>query len=466
MTITLAVQIYWNYWNFSNHESNVRSELKTVLDKSLDDYFTEKTKINVLKEEHEPKMEGVSKQRFIHIENNVVLDSHKHEASTILENLEDDGNNQVNIIVTDSTKVKKYHWKGDSVNIDLDISDSLFVKRIEELTAKVYLSLNNDTINFEHLSELVSKELQERDLGAIDFSLLIPEECCEEYEEGNYVMSESLLSSSASIVLMEFSNSNFEILSRSLFGIIVSFLVFLASLLAMLLLYNQVKRQKELSEIKDDLISNMTHEFKTPIATVKAALEALEKFNASNDKEMTARYLRSSQEQMDSLLGMVDKILDSSQMDSSNLVLDKKTIDLNALLKKISIALKGISEKQISMEIEEGLVLNGDSFLLERAFTNLLENALKYGGKEISVKAFSLNRTTIIEFSDNGPGIPKRYQDKVFEKFFRVPSGELHEVKGHGIGLYTSKKIVEEHGGTIDYLREKDKSIFKLSFGK
>jgi signal transduction histidine kinase len=220
-----------------------------------------------------------------------------------------------------------------------------------------------------------------------------------------------------------------------------------------------------LAEVKNDLISNITHEFKTPIATIGVALESISNFNAIEDKEKTKKYINMSAAQLDKLNIMVEKLLETATLDSDNLELNKESIDLvellNALVNRYKIQ---FPEKEFNTSFKvESLNSNIDVFHFENALNNILDNALKYGGDMISIDLATKEKSLDILISDNGNTLTKANKERIFEKFYRVPKGNTHDVKGFGIGLYYAKTIIDKHNGSIALELNNNLTTFKIT---
>ena len=226
-----------------------------------------------------------------------------------------------------------------------------------------------------------------------------------------------------------------------------------------------IKHQKQLAEVKNDLISNITHEFKTPIATISVAIESIKDFDIINDKDKTKKYLDMSGDQLSKLNLMVEKLLETATLDSDNLELNKEEINVTELLKSI------VNKHQFELvdktfpyiSSDEDVLLNVDLFHIENAINNVIDNAIKYGGNEISAEIKQTADWVEISILDNGSSLIKANKDKLFEKFYRVSKGNTHDVKGFGIGLYYSKKIIEKHHGTIALDLSTNTTCFKIS---
>ena len=218
--------------------------------------------------------------------------------------------------------------------------------------------------------------------------------------------------------------------------------------------------------MKNDLISNITHEFKTPIATISVVLEGLRNFNVTEDKEKTKNYLNISSDQLTKLNVMVEKLLETATLDSENLELSNEPVNVISLLNTIVDNYQMQTEtKTLSFDPrQEFLETRVDVFHFENAINNILDNAIKYGGNKIQVEVTQNAFSFTISISDNGNSLKKANKDQIFEKFYRVSKGNTHDIKGFGIGLYYTKKIVEKHEGTIQLELKKNHTTFKLTF--
>jgi len=238
----------------------------------------------------------------------------------------------------------------------------------------------------------------------------------------------------------------------------ILFSIFLVgiTLLSFLLLYRNLLRQQRLADLKNDFIGNITHELKTPIATVGVAIEALRSFNAANDPQRTREYLDISANELQRLSLLVDKVLKLSMFEKREVELKKESFDLNELLNEVINIMKLQFEKHqatVSIKTEgDNFTIEADRLHITSVLYNLFDNALKYGKENpvIEIKLSELPRDIIeLKIKDNGLGIAKEYQSKIFEKFFRVPMGNEHNIKGYGLGLSYVSEIVQRHMGFI-----------------
>src|SRR5436190_2600640 len=221
------------------------------------------------------------------------------------------------------------------------------------------------------------------------------------------------------------------------------------------LLYRNLQRQRKLAEIKNEFISNITHELKTPIATVGVAIEALRNFNAINDPQRTKEYLDISQNELQRLSLLVDKVLKLSMFEKKEIELKYELLDLKGVVDEVVSSMRLQIEKHhatVSVNTEGDTHLQGDRLHLLSVVFNLLDNALKYGNGNTAIKFDLKEKENAVELSvaDNGIGISQEYKDKVFEKFFRVPLGNTHNTKGYGLGLSYVSHVIQRHKGKIE----------------
>jgi two-component system, OmpR family, phosphate regulon sensor histidine kinase PhoR len=214
-------------------------------------------------------------------------------------------------------------------------------------------------------------------------------------------------------------------------------------------------RQKKLSMIKNDFINNMTHELKTPISTISLASQMLEDGSITNTPKTIEHISRVINQESKRLSFQVEKVLQMAVFNEGRLKLKFKEFDLNYTLQNVlnnfELRVKsknGVLHSELSTE---NALVKGDEVHITNVVFNLLDNAMKYsnGTPEITVATESKNDTVIISVSDNGIGIPKEHHTQIFDRFYRVPTGNVHNVKGFGLGLSYVKKIVDLHNGRI-----------------
>jgi two-component system phosphate regulon sensor histidine kinase PhoR len=243
---------------------------------------------------------------------------------------------------------------------------------------------------------------------------------------------------------------------KTLPSALFSLLVFGLTTLAFLLIFNNLRRQEKLSEQKNAFVGNLTHELKTPLTTVGVALEALRDFDVLRNPEQAREYLAISQLELDRLGLLVDKVLRISQLDSIAPVLRKEPLDLQQTVQQVLNALSlqiktAAADVQFNTDQQGPYEVSGDRLHLSGVVFNLIDNALKYRRDpcEIQVSLHKNSANVVLQVRDNGTGIAPEYLSKIFEKFFRVPTGNTHNVKGHGLGLSYAAQVLAHHGGSI-----------------
>lgn len=212
-------------------------------------------------------------------------------------------------------------------------------------------------------------------------------------------------------------------------------------------------RQKTLEEMKEDFTHNMTHELKTPIAVAYAANDAMLNFEI-NDKEKRRKYQYVIQEQLKQLGGLVEQILSMSMEQKRNFKLHKESIHIKELLDELIEQHKLKADKPVTFHTDiqpEDLTVNADRTHLYNIISNLIDNGVKYSddSAHISIRAEQNDEYTLLSVTDKGNGIPSDKLAHIFDKFYRIPTGNRHAVKGYGLGLYYVKTMVEQHKGRI-----------------
>ena len=215
-----------------------------------------------------------------------------------------------------------------------------------------------------------------------------------------------------------------------------------------------IMQQKRLSELQRDFINNMTHEFKTPISTINISANVITQPDILQDPQRLFKYGSFIKQENQRLNLLVEKVLQIARIEKGGVQLKKERIDLNSLIQTIADNFQRNLRPGTKMEISLGSgvhFISADILHLTNIFHNLTDNALKYAGEDPQIRIESRKEKdrVLILFSDNGPGIDPRYHKQVFHKFYRVPSGNTHDVKGFGLGLYYVKIICRAHNWNI-----------------
>ncbi|MBQ6156212.1 MAG: HAMP domain-containing histidine kinase [Bacteroidales bacterium] len=245
----------------------------------------------------------------------------------------------------------------------------------------------------------------------------------------------------------------FKRMSNIIILIVVFFVItFTVAFVALYSLY----RQKKTTEVTNDFINNVTHEFKTPIATISLACEVLADPTMLEDKDIRASYVEIINDENNRLKDMVTTVLETAQLRKGQIKMNVELLDMHELIQKVtdSFALLVNSSNgtlSVALNADQHQIF-GDRTHLTNTLTNLIENGIKYstGSPEILVNTISDGKHFIVSVSDKGIGIPQTALGKIFDNFYRVPHGNIHNVKGYGLGLGYVKKIVQLHHGRIE----------------
>ena len=250
-----------------------------------------------------------------------------------------------------------------------------------------------------------------------------------------------------------------ELVSITILSIIFTLIIIIAYSSAL----SQLIRQRQISEIKNDFINNMTHEFKTPIATINLALDAIRNPKIIDDKEKVLRYLQMIRDENKRMHAQVENVLRISKLEKKELDIEKESSNIE------DIIYDAIEHVNLILEDREGsitthfdaartsVLINDVHFT--NVIVNILENAIKYSPNtpKIDIYTENIKDMVLIKVKDNGLGMSKVAQKRIFEKFYREHTGDIHNVKGHGLGLAYVKRIVEDHNGQVYVESEKGK---------
>ena len=248
-------------------------------------------------------------------------------------------------------------------------------------------------------------------------------------------------------------------------------ILLLLSASALLFAYRSLNRQLALNKLRDDFIGNISHELKTPVSTVKIALEALHKYDIQKDPKVSGEYLKMAASEVARLEKLVGRVLHHDMLRNPSLGLQKEHCDLGGMVQRVLRTLE-IPIRETGAEItvlkkDKACLINVDPVYMEGVILNLLDNSLKYAGAEpeIEIQIGLDGSGTTLSVLDHGPGIPREFREQVFEKFFRVPAGDKHNVKGYGLGLNFASQVMAKHGGSISLKQNPaGGSIFLLHF--
>jgi two-component system, OmpR family, phosphate regulon sensor histidine kinase PhoR len=264
-----------------------------------------------------------------------------------------------------------------------------------------------------------------------------------------------------------FKNRDLYLLGQTLAPLIVSLLLVLLTAGCLWYMWRIIWRQKQLDDIKNDFINNMTHELKTPVAILKTTHEALYKFGGIDDKEKALRYLKANHEELDKLEKNIERILDITSYERGARQTSLQAVNVHLLIG--NIVKRFSANEQVHIRFQHHLADNiqTDAAALESILLNLIDNAIKYNdkaNKEVIIIADNIPDGWRLSVQDNGPGISAKEQAFIFDKFYRIPSGNVHDVKGFGLGLSYVKQLVQLLNGSIRVVSDVTGATFIIEF--
>ncbi|MFZ2906207.1 MAG: HAMP domain-containing sensor histidine kinase [Cyclobacteriaceae bacterium] len=336
---------------------------------------------------------------------------------------------------------------------------------VKQLSTNYFVVSVNNQIDASLLEFLLRTEFEKRNIKA-DFEYGIYDCTHEKMVYGNYVSMQKSKSKNEPISNLpnwsnqgyyfgvQFPNREAQILNQMGIwsfssAVLLLVIVFFAYTLFVIL------KQKRLSEIQKDFINNMTHEFKTPIATIAVSTEVLKDPNIVQQPERLLNYTTIIENENNRLKKHVERVLQMARLDKEDIGLRKERVDLHEIIQEVVTAMHvTLQEKQGKLELFLGAnqpLITADRHHLTNVIYNLLDNAIKYcnGNPLIVIRTKQDEKGITLEVQDNGIGVGEEHQNKIFQKFFRVPTGNVHDVKGFGLGLNYVKQIVEAHRGKV-----------------
>ena len=241
--------------------------------------------------------------------------------------------------------------------------------------------------------------------------------------------------------------------SRMLIPILLSLIMILIMIACFVYLMRTILKQRQLAELKEQYINNMTHELKTPLAVIAASVEGMQRFRVLEDKEKTQRYLDTASAEIARLKDFITKLLNISMYEQNAMELVKQPLDLPRLLHALTEVEEMKTEKtvQFSLDVPDQLSIVADPLHFRNVLSNVLDNAIKYGGDAVEVKitAYQEEGQVYIRVQDNGPGIAPDQLKFIFDRFYRVQRADSQGAKGSGLGLFYARYIMERHGGRL-----------------
>lgn len=385
--------------------------------------------------------------------------------------------------ILSNRETKVYRNSGSGQDLDLSANDKLLL--LEQMSSTdeivfedVYKDLASrlpihKRVTKEEIQKLLSEKLKGEGIN-IDFEFAIysndlatriRSDNFENYDESVFsvFMFYNEANQSTYKLLVNFPDDRRFILSSNIGMILVSIIFTSIIVLVYWSALYQLIKQRKIAEIKTDFINNMTHEFKTPIATINLALDAIKNPKVIDDKEKVMRYLAMIKEENKRMHAQVENVLRISKLEKNELNISKVKLDLKDLVEdalthvELIVEDRGGSIKTCFDAPKTTVLANETHFT--NVVVNILDNAIKYSPNAPRIEVYTENvaNHVLLKIRDYGSGMSKAATKRVFEKFYREHTGNIHNVKGHGLGLAYVKRIVEDHQGHVSVESEKEK---------
>ncbi len=332
-------------------------------------------------------------------------------------------------------------------------NDSAFIKMIIDTKAL------DDSLSVSQLDSIYKKELTR---AGIKLHYIIKKGTGDSLHWKDTLNSAKLVTSPRSVGLRQkfwyqavFENPTGFLLKKISLQILFSLFLIAFTSVTFIFLYRNLVAQRKLTEMKNDFISNITHELKTPLATVSVAVEALRNFGGIQNPERTKEYLDISASELQRLNLLVDKVLKLSLFETRELEMKKEVFDLKQLTEEVLNTMKlqfDACHAKVEFDVRGNyFTVHADRLHITSVIFNLLDNALKYSREspEINIRLQHQTDTIVLQVEDKGIGIATDFKTKIFDKFFRVPTGNHHNIKGYGLGLSYVAHVIKRHNGSI-----------------
>ena len=502
----IFVQSFWIKTTLDNRERqfslNVNQALKAVTesikDREMRDYLAVYQKlIDSIGEPQESQLTSVfqyinrnqnTNQTFVY--SHGILEEDYNITSSLLESQSSDTTN-----IKDYKSLKTTTIIDDAFDREMQNMSSIErLQRVEKMSlidrAK-YESVFSDLaklkpihkrVNNVEIELLLQRELRERDLD-LDYDYRVFDgDLATKVGSDRYTNLEGIEKFSMPLFANNKGETNFSLVIGfpnrvSYLRSSISFLIILSIVFTLVIIISFVStilssiRQKNISEMKTDFINNMTHEFKTPIATIDLALNAVKNEKVKKDNTLVDKYLSIIKEENKRMNLQVENVLKISQLENKNILLNKTKTNINDIILKSVASVKLLLDEKngsIDLKLSENIIEFEFAFdEMINVFINILDNSIKYSKEEpkIHIESFMDLNLIKVKITDNGIGMSNKVKNKIFENFYRETKGNIHNVKGHGLGLSYVKKIVDLHGGTISVSSDLNKGTsFTLSF--
>ena len=495
----ITVQIFWIRSSIEMREEQFSTSVKFALSRVSENIQKREFRENISR--YAPLIDSMQKSKESNIRDFVFqqIDTSRNEIFTfrqsILEsnyksqfsNFEADSVNFKTFLSREETQIEKIEFNSKDftdlspedrmVKVErLDKYDKLELEGIfKNIVARtpIHDRVSNNEIRLNLDNELRARDIKTRfEYGVFNDGLITKVKSDRFDEKHGYIYKVPLFSVdevSDYELYVSFPDKKGYILSTITWILILSAVFIFIIILSFASALYQLIRQKQISEIKTDFINNMTHEFKTPIATINLAIDSIKNPKIIEHRDKVIRYVEMIRVENKRMHAQVENVLRISKLEKNQLDLSKDVVDVHDLLSDALSHVKLIIKDRqgnvdLDFEAKQSEIL-ASKFHMTNVMTNILDNAIKYSldAPNIKIETVNAGNNIVVKISDNGIGMTKNVQKKVFNKFYREQTGNIHNVKGHGLGLSYVKSIVEKHHGHVYVESEKGKgSTFTL----
>lgn len=436
--VFVASQAYWLYNSFRDNKRQAIKEINTT----LKEYTLGKTDLflgNMVAQDSTIGEDEVEKLKLVQ---NLIND---------LSNISTHPDENISIVFKDSINSL----------LDNNTSTDTIAKEIRILGREIdeYLAKNDINIEYNIFLHSVTDSTRLDTINGKGLSII----------NNDFLRSDKFtLHSSKQYFYITVENGIIYVLKRIKFSILFSFVLTIIAVFVFVVFLRTISNQMKLNQIKNDFVNNMTHELKTPLATCSAALESIVRFNVIDDKEKTLKYIAIVQNEITRIKALADMLLTTSSIENKTINYNFEKVDLVYLIKNTLKSFElAITEKNITFRQQlssKKLYIKGDKFHLTNVISNVIDNSIKYNMENgsIDLKVNENNKNAELIIINTGKGFPKEYVNKVFDKFFRVPTNNIHNVKGYGLGLNYAKNVIEDHNGYI-FITSDDNELTTLT---
>ncbi len=449
-----GLQLYWNYKNYQTVVANFKKDANNALDIAVDREMAQRRAALVLMVK-----KWLTDSTIVRITCDTLNKDHStaFTMEDVIPYYADEKADKITLGISDfKDKVGKITPKAKTAFINHfgeivknDLNQSTVHYYTQGLGHRIENAFKSSKINRSNFNKIYTEELAKRQIST---SFKLNTNSAEQKNQfvthkANTAFRRPYVNAT---IWASLENPNSYYLREMKWLMISSLLLITITLLCFYYTIKTLLNQHKLVAIKNEFISNMTHEIHTPLSSIQITTEALQRFNL--DKETKEKYLDIILFQTKKLNLLSEEILASAKLENVEFTMNED-IDLNKLI--LNVIKATVLPENIQLEhksTEESLFIKGNTVHLSRSITNILENAIKYNSTAnptIEFKIVKSKKGINLSIIDNGPGIADEFKQKIFEQFYRIPTGNVHDIKGYGLGLSYVKKVISRHKGSI-----------------